>query len=172
MNNLHLVYDFADQLPRVHIMLVPLLFVTIGIGTFIFHKRYVDPNSTSMFGINKRDYGMFFGILFTLISGVMSLFIVPIMVNEYFHTRTIYNNNQYTTIEGRVENYHPMPEGGHDLEKFDVNGIHFEFSDFDLSDYGYNNAASNGGEIKEGLFVRIGYYNKGNKNIILKLETE
>jgi len=65
-----------------------------------------------------------------------------------------------------------MPYGGHDTERFDVNGIHFEYSDFMEGDYGYNNAASCGGAIKEGLKVRIGYFNNGNKNVILKLETQ
>jgi hypothetical protein len=65
-----------------------------------------------------------------------------------------------------------MPEGGHDTERFTVNGVAFEYSDYDLNDYGYNNSATKGGAIKEGLFVRIDYFNKGTKNVILRLETE
>lgn len=63
-----------------------------------------------------------------------------------------------------------MPESGHDSERFDV--IPFEFSDYDASDYGYNNAASKGGAIKEQLHVRITYFYNGDKNVILRLETE
>jgi len=58
------------------------------------------------------------------------------------------------TVEGKVENFHPMPAEGHDLESFDVAGQHFEYSDFIVS-AGFNNTASHGGPIREGLRVRI-----------------
>jgi hypothetical protein len=37
---------------------------------------------------------------------------------------------------------------------------------------GYNNAASHGGVIKSDLYVSIGYYDNGERNVILQLETE
>ena len=82
-----------------------------------------------------------------------------------------YKNKQYSIVEGRVSNYHPMPKEGHDYERFTVNGIDFEFSDYDLT-YGYRNAASKGGAIKKDLFVRIYYFNNKGVNLILRLETE
>jgi hypothetical protein len=58
------------------------------------------------------------------------------------------------TIEGRVEHFHPMPKSGHDMERFEVAGVKFEYSDYVLS-AGFNNTASHGGPIYEGLPVRI-----------------
>ncbi len=168
----HLVYDFAGRLPRFGFILIPLLFVAVGIGIYIYNKKFVDGNATSTFGINKRKYGMVFGVIFATIAVIISIILIPSMFGEYIKTKNIYNNKQYQIVAGTVENYHPMPSGGHDSEKFTVSGVEFEFSDFDVSDYGYNNAASHGGVIRQGLNVRIGYFNNGDKNVILKLETE
>lgn len=73
-------------------------------------------------------------------------------------------------MAGNVSNYIPMPFNGHANEKFDVENIHFEFSDYDRSDYGYNNTRSHGGVIKDGIYVKIKYVSSQEKNIILKLE--
>lgn len=172
MQHYHMVYDFADRLPRFGFMLLPLIFVVVGIGIYFYHKKFVDSNATSTFGIKKRKYGMAFGIIFASFGGLISVLLIPIMLGEYYNTKSVYDKKQYQLIEGNVQNYHPMPEGGHDTERFTVNGVEFEFSDFDVSDYGYNNAASHGGAIRQGLKVQIGYFNNGNKNVILKLMTE
>ena len=57
-------------------------------------------------------------------------------------------------LEGRVENFHPMPFEGHDLEHFDLQRVRFSYSDFALG-VGFNNTASHGGPIREGLPIRI-----------------
>lgn len=57
-------------------------------------------------------------------------------------------------LEGRVENFHPMPAEDHDLEHFEVRGVEFSYSDFVVT-AGFNNTASHGGPIREGLPVRI-----------------
>ncbi len=127
MKKTHLVYDFADKWPQFQFILSPLLFVLVGIAAILF---------------SKKAYLRYFGIFYTVIASLISIFVVPLMLYDYFHTRAVYKNNQYTTIEGKVENYHPMSEsGGSDTEKFDVSGTHFEFSDFKVIN-GYNNAAS------------------------------
>ena len=172
MQHYHMVYDFADRLPRFGFMFLPLIFVAVGIGIYFYHKKFVDSNATSTFGIKKRKYGMVFGIIFASFGGLVSVLLISIMLGEYYNTKSVYDKKQYQLIEGKVENYHPMPEGGHDTERFTVNGVEFEFSDFDVSDYGYNNAASHGGAIRQGLKVKIDYFNNRNKNVILKLMTE
>jgi hypothetical protein len=63
-----------------------------------------------------------------------------------------------------------MPYGGHDNERLTVNGVEFQFSDFDISDFGYNNSKSNGGAIDENKYVKISYIKVKNSNQILKLE--
>ena len=57
-------------------------------------------------------------------------------------------------LEGRVDHFHPMPYAGHDEETFDVNGVKFWYSDYIIT-AGFNNTASHGGPIRQGLPVRI-----------------
>jgi hypothetical protein len=61
------------------------------------------------------------------------------------------------TVEGIVENFHPMPYGGHDQEHFTVGGEQFSYTDFDISECGFHQSASHGGPIRPGLHVRIGH---------------
>jgi hypothetical protein len=70
-------------------------------------------------------------------------------------------------VEGKVEHFHPMPASGHDTERFDVNGVPFSYSDYIVS-AGFNNSASHGGPIREGLPVRICYRD----GEILRLEVQ
>jgi hypothetical protein len=79
-------------------------------------------------------------------------------------------------VQGQVEHFDPMPVRGHKNESFDVAGKHFEYSDYDLTNPGFKNAASHGGPIHDGLLVRIHYAHAPSKasfaeNWIGKLET-
>jgi hypothetical protein len=64
-----------------------------------------------------------------------------------------------------VRNFKPMPYAGHAEESFDVAGVPFRYSDYQVS-VGFNNTASHGGPIREGLPVRISFVG----NTILRLE--
>jgi hypothetical protein len=172
MQDLKLIYDFTEQSPRFSIIMLPLLFIAIGLAIFFFSKIKVDKAATSSFAINKRQYGKFFGLVFASFAALISAFVIPSQIAEYRNTKTIFTTKNYKIVEGKVKNYHPMPASGHDTERFIVDSVQFEFSDYDLTDYGYNNAASKGGVIKDGIYVRIGFFNNGKRNVILKLETE
>jgi hypothetical protein len=78
--------------------------------------------------------------------------------SEYFECRNVMKNGTYKEVEGKVENFDPMPFSGHKDESFTVNGILFKYSDFGVS-AGFNNSKSHGGPIDEGKYVRIRYYN-------------
>lgn len=76
-------------------------------------------------------------------------------------------------VEGIVNNFIPMPIGGHSLEQFTVNNIRFGYSDFIITG-GFNNTSSYGGPIKEGLQVRICYIideDNSDQPVIIRLET-
>lgn len=68
-------------------------------------------------------------------------------------------------VEGIVENFVPMPYSGHSMERFEVEGKRFEYSDYALTS-GFNNTRSHGGPIRAGRRVRIGYVG----NTIVRLE--
>jgi hypothetical protein len=72
---------------------------------------------------------------------------------------------RYSVLEGPVTDFVPMPYTGHSEERFTVNGHRFSYSDYIVT-LGFNNTASHGGPIREGLYVRVTY----DGNLILRLE--
>jgi hypothetical protein len=63
-------------------------------------------------------------------------------------------NGKYTVVEGVVVDFVPMPYSGHAMEKLNVDGHHYEYSDYNVV-AGFNNTQSHGGPIHQGLRVRI-----------------
>lgn len=72
----------------------------------------------------------------------------------YWGLASALRDGRCEVVEGVVSDFHPMPRGGHSTESFVVEGRRFEYSDFNLS-AGFNNAASHGGPIRNGVRVRI-----------------
>ena len=94
-----------------------------------------------------------------------STYNAPGVQDMYARAKDAYIQGQYSTVEGTVTNFHPMPYSGHQNETFSVSGIQFSYSDYVLIPC-FNNTSSHGGPIREGLRVRIAY----SGNCILKLE--
>jgi hypothetical protein len=67
-----------------------------------------------------------------------------------------YQKGNYQTVEGVVYDFHPMPYEGHQDECFSVQDQRFCYSDYEVAP-GFHNAASHGGPIRSGLYVRIAY---------------
>ena len=44
--------------------------------------------------------------------------------------KRIYYAGEYKVVEGVIEDFHPMPRSGHEMESFTVNNINFKYSDF------------------------------------------
>jgi len=99
-----------------------------------------------------------------------TLSIVLIEYGSIYSSKKAITDKKYEIVEGRVENYESMPYERHENERFEVTKVHFEFSDFTMGNFGYHNAASHGGVIREGLYVRITYIPVDSTNPILKLE--
>jgi len=77
--------------------------------------------------------------------------------SEYRQCVDAYRTGNYAVVEGRVENFRPMPYEGHQDECFTVRNERFCYSDYEIQ-AGFNQSASHGGPIREGLPVRIAYY--------------
>jgi hypothetical protein len=122
------------------------------------------PELLEKFGYKKKVWRVFswffflFAVTWTLSAG---FFLVS---RDYAASQELERGN-CSVVEGVVENFHPMPKSGHDTERFEVNGVHFSYSDYVMSP-GFNNTASHGGPIRDGLQVRI-CHNSGD---ILRLE--
>ncbi|MDN3581907.1 hypothetical protein [Mucilaginibacter flavus] len=170
MKTFHTVYDFGNESIPIT-FLFPLPFFIIGLLIFFYHLKNKDESKENRNILPDRIRGLIVGGAFLTLSGFMMPMIALSSIPDYYKLKKIYSAGRYQIVEGSVKNYHPMPEGGHDTERFDVKNIHFEFSDFHIKN-GYNNAASHGGAIKANLAVKIRYYSDGGENVILKLEVD
>jgi hypothetical protein len=86
---------------------------------------------------------------------------------EYLRHKRLVQTNQCRIVEGPVEDFIPMPVGGHAVESFIVSGANFSYSDFIVTD-GFNNTAAYGGPINGNSYVRICY--DPHRNVILQLD--
>jgi len=104
--------------------------------------------------------------------GIGILVIGAIVVLHKFRTKDALNafiSGQYSTVEGPVEQFDPMPFEGRRLECFSVQETRFCYSDYVVTP-GFRNTASHGGPIRSGLIVRIAYKRIGSNNVILRLQ--
>jgi hypothetical protein len=115
-------------------------------------------------GLQGRARRVFSWIYF-LFSLLWTGFAFSNVLLEYETVKSVLNERRYSVVEGPVANFVPMPYTGHGQESFTVNGHRFSYSDYIVTS-GFNNTASHGGPIREGLYVRITYYG----NLILRLE--
>lgn len=105
------------------------------------------------------------GVLF-VVGIFMTLTLSPAGISDmYARTREAYARGDYSVVEGKVTDFHPMPYSGHQNETFSVNGVQFSYSDYGISPC-FNNTASHGGPIRLGQNVRVAY----SGDCILKLE--
>ena len=101
---------------------------------------------------------MIFAVVWTVVSFAATY-------TEYHSTATALSVGRFAIVEGPVTDFVPMPYAGHSDESFVVGGRRFSYSDFVVTS-GFHNAASHGGPIREGLYVRVTYLG----NLILRLE--
>ena len=109
------------------------------------------------------------GVLFV---SFLSAVVLISQLNMYHKIVGAYNRGEYQIVEGYVENFDPMPYEGHADESFEINGVKFSYSDYNIHP-GYNNTKSHGGVIKEnGQHLKIGYVylNETYGNIIVYIE--
>jgi hypothetical protein len=159
----HTVYDFGDQSFRWQTIIgIPIL-ILLGFAIAAW-KSYRFPK----FRNHNR-------IVSWLLCGFLCLFgalVIPAEIIAYNRPREIYDSGKYAVVEGIVTDFQPMPSGGHQHETFSVQGIKFEYSDFDQRYYGFNNTKSHGGPIDANKTVRLSYYPDGDTNVILKVEIQ
>lgn len=116
--------------------------------------------------------------IFCLCTGIfISLITLILITSEISMCSRIlgaYHRGEYEVVEGYVENFDPMPYEGHSNESFEINGIHFSYSDYEIHQ-GYHNAKSHGGVITgDGQYLKIGYVQwyslSENRNVIIYIE--
>jgi hypothetical protein len=130
MHHLHSVYDISSSL----LPIKPLFFV--GLLAFISVSAYVFKRRGNEFFLFKRmsKLGALLGAIFCVI---IILVASVVLLGQYFDNKHVYGSKQLRFVEGNVTGYRPMHSDKHRLESFDVKGVHFEYSDYDLSTGGY-----------------------------------
>jgi len=138
-----------------------LIFVGIG-GLLVFTPEPMQRLFPQELQVRARPIFSWFFLLFSLLwTGA----VFGTTFQEYETVKAVFGAGRYSVAEGPVTNFVPMPYTGHAEESFTVNGHRFSYSDYVVTQ-GFNNTASHGGPIREGLYVRITYYG----NLILRLE--
>ena len=146
-----------------------MIFVVIFIAVFPFILKHKLNNNKNHYNYKsiKSLYIAGFGFFATFSLGVLLG-----QIDMYNKIVKAYEQGNYQIVEGYIENFDPMPYGGHKEESFDINGVHFSYSDFSVQP-GYHNAKSHGGVITgNGQHLKIGYvyYNSAEGNIIVYIE--
>lgn len=136
-----------------------LIFIGVGILFNRFRDRVFQNWSPRWAKIFCRVW-LGFSIFWTLISFTFTF-------GEYYFLNKAYKEGRFRVVEGVVTNFKPMPYEGHARESFDIQDKTFKYSNYNIT-AGFNDTASHGGPIREGLNVRASYVG----NAIIKLEVE
>jgi hypothetical protein len=124
---------------------------------------------TILIWLGKRNHWQstrkWMGYVFVAFAAFWTISVFVGTYSEYSRVRSAYEGGEFATVEGLVTGFQPMPYEGHQDECFTISSQTFCYSDFDLSP-GFNNSASHGGPIREGLPVRVAYVG----NTIVRLE--
>lgn len=91
-------------------------------------------------------------------------------INLYKKTVVAYQNGNYQIVEGYVENFERMGSSGWPPEKFEINGVKFEYSNHRVVS-GYHKAKGDC-IIGSGQHLKVGYIYSGRSwgNIIVYIE--
>ena len=168
----NVLYELNFNWLESFILIIPLF---VGLGFFFTFKWYPSQNP----GTDQKGSEGYIGyVFFKWIGWIVGIFAICLFILitaahivDYQEKKDILDNNKAIVVEGIVEKYHAMPLEGHDTEHFEINGIYFEYSNFELSN-GYNTPACYGGVIKEnGQYLKIKYIEDDvRNNIILYIE--
>ena len=153
------VYEVSSVPFKDVAFLVPGIIITAIAAILVFWPALLEKLG------HRRKYGRIFSWCLFLFAVVLTISAGFAVVGRALSASQDLEDGNCNIVEGIVENFHPMPKEGHERERFEVSGVQFSYSDY-VAGPGFNNTASHGGPIREGLQVRI-CHQSGN---ILRLE--
>lgn len=125
-----------------------LIFVALGVAAVVYVRRARSLSPRR--GLAIGAWAMLtFSILWTVGFEMVSY-------RQYAQLVQAVKGGALRYVEGQVENFVPMPANGHGVERFEVQGRRFEYSHNVLT-AGFNKTSTQGGPIRPGLHVRVGY---------------
>ena len=148
--NYQVAYDIQEVIyPGWWIFGTGILFLSIGLGIILFGDTKL-LNSILEKSTKQRVVMPIISCIFGTVWVVIGIF----NYSNFAALRGAAKNGSTEIVEGKVEQFVPMPYEGHAQETFIVNGRYFAYSDYDATK-GFNHTQSHGGPMKEGLQVRI-----------------
>jgi len=133
-----------------------LLFVAIGVVLVVLARA---------FRSRLRKRAAWFAYFFLVFAGLWTVVAFASTHGEYAKVRDALLRGRAEVVEGRVEDFSPMPYSGHATEHFTVCGVPFAYSDYVIT-AGFNQTSSHGGPVRAGSWVRITHVG----SIIARLE--
>jgi hypothetical protein len=140
------VFDISKQQFEWWWPAIGLLIFALGIVFIKFISRWPSQKNAKIIGWVM----VVFGPIFTIV-------VYNSQTSMWTDWRSVYERGGYSTVEGVVHDFKPMPYEGHQDECFWVENRKFCYSDYVVQP-GFRQSASHGGPIREGLPVRIAYY--------------
>lgn len=154
------VFDASDASFKGIGFVIPGLVMSLVGAVLVFRPKFV-----AAIGFLRTARSPIFNWLVFLFAVAWTVIASGVTISRSLAASQALEEGNCETVEGRVENFHPMPKEGHDTERFEVAGKSFSYSDYIMSS-GFNNTASHGGPIREDLQVRICHQS----GVILRLE--
>lgn len=153
---------------ELHINYIDGLFLLIPLAlSIVFFLIGGQMKNNTEYQLWKRRLG---GLVFQITALLMLavfLFVMGSSILLYAACRRLWKNGEVSEVTGYVENYHPMPASGHDMESFEIDGVSFSYSNFVLQT-GYHCAASWGGVVThDGQYLKIQYIEVESEKIIV-----
>ena len=177
MKTLYELPDYAPPILFSKVFFVFLLFLAVGLIGFTALIRILQKavHNPSLLNRPVRNLRVPIGVL-TVLAGVGVTVLLVLMGSTYMERKqqyeasvTAYQNGDYETVEGSVEDFSPRLPMHHGSETFTVDGVAFDCPT--VREYGYDGTYGDGGVIRgDGQFVRIGYVTYKGEHVIVLIQ--
>lgn len=171
------LYEIDFGYYQLSLIIIPIAIILMGVLAARLIKKY---GFTLPIGFPKlfpqgflNIYTRFFSILvafFGLIVLIAFLIKIPLSIMEKKEIKDAMKKGKVIVVTGEVNGFSPARDINVDTEKFSINNVQFEYSEFE-DIYGYHTTSEQNKIIKgNGQNLRITYYRFKGKKIILKIE--
>ncbi|MFT5858265.1 MAG: hypothetical protein ACI865_000349 [Flavobacteriaceae bacterium] len=170
--NYQVVYDAIYEEPT-RFWVLPLLFVLFGTMSWLILRGTAKLNLKGNLGLPASIARKMAPIFFPIFIGLSAIALIFLLIDgkrKFSETQERLRTENYKVIDGKVSAYYSYkPSGVYISESFIVDSTEFSFKENDHSYYGYR-PNSESQIIYGSLHLRISFYTKGQRRIILRVE--
>ncbi len=161
------VFDAADRVPELWWAGIGLVFVVFGL--YLWRSAVREPPSSWWHGWlrDEPEARVASALFITTFAAIWTALATYGILRSYSEMRDASRDDSAYVVEGVVQDLEPNRP--HGRESFVVDGVHFEYSEHEVTG-AFNYRSVNGGPIREGLQVRIHYVDLATGPQIVRLE--